>query len=88
MDLVVRDADREQHRIDAVVHIEVGLALLAVAENAQPRRVLAQLLVEVEDVAVGVALAEDRDEAEDIALKPETFAIGLDQPSPASFDAP
>ena len=78
MDLVVEDADREQHRVDAVVHVEIGFALLAVAEHVKLRRVVAQLLVEVEDVAVRVALAEDRDEAEDVGLESEALAVGLD----------
>ena len=43
-------------------------------------RVGAQAAVEVEDVTVRVALAQDRHEAEDVALKAEAFAVGLDQP--------
>ena len=39
-----------------------------------------QLPVEIEDVAVGVAFAEDGDEAEDVALKSESFAVGGYQP--------
>ena len=35
MDLVVQHADREQHRVDAVVDVEIGLALLAVAEHVR-----------------------------------------------------
>ena len=38
-----------------------------------------ELAVEVEDVAVGVALAEDRDEAEDVAGEAEAGGVGLDQ---------
>ena len=38
-----------------------------------------QLLVEIENVPVRVALAEDRDEAENVALEFETLAIGVNQ---------
>src|SRR5450755_4606191 len=37
-----------------------------------------QLLVEVEDVAVGIAFAHDGNEAEDAGLDAEAFAVGLD----------
>jgi hypothetical protein len=45
--------------VDAILHIEVALALLAVAEDAQVIGVGDELLVKVEDVPVCVALAED-----------------------------
>ena len=70
---------RQQHRVDAVLDVEVRLALLAVAEHAKRVGIARRLSVEVEDVAVGVALAEDRDEAEDAGLKAEALAVGLDQ---------
>jgi hypothetical protein len=66
---------------------EVRLALLAIAEDAaswgRP-----QAPREVEHVAVRVALAEDRDEPEDPALNAEALAVGADEASQASFDAP
>jgi hypothetical protein len=68
-----------EDRVDAVLHVEVALSLEPVAEDPQGIRVLDQLLVEIEDVAVGVALAEDRDEAEDVALEPESLAVGGDE---------
>ena len=71
---------REQDGVEAVVDVEVRLALPAVAEHAQARRIAPQAPVEIEDVAVRVALAENRDETEDAALEAEAFAVGLDQP--------
>ena len=68
-----------QHRVDAVLHVEVRLALAGRCRARAARRVVAQAAVEVEDVAVRVALAEDRHEAEDVALEAEALAVGLDQ---------
>ena len=65
---------RELHRRDAVPDVEIRLLLPAVAEHAQPRRILAQAPTEVEDVPVRVALAEDRDEAEDRARRSRSRA--------------
>ena len=70
---------RQQDRVHAVLHVQVRLALRAVAQHVQLVGMRQQLLVEIEDVAVGVALAQDRDEAEDVALEAEAFAIGRDQ---------
>ena len=55
----------ERHRRDAVSDVEVRLLLPPVAEHAETVGIVAQAAEEVEDVAVRVALAEDRDEAED-----------------------
>ena len=44
VDRVVRHlSDRDQHRVDAVLHVEIALALLAVAEDVKLRRVVAEL---------------------------------------------
>src|SRR5262249_17370968 len=64
-----RPVDDAQHGVEAVLHVQVRLALPAVAEHLDLVRVLQELAVEVVDVAVRVALAEDRDEAEDVALE-------------------
>ena len=77
--LSLRLVDRKKHRIDAVLHVHVGFALRAVAKHVQRRRVGSEPLEEIEDMAMGVALAEHRDEAEDVALEAEALAIGLDQ---------
>ena len=62
--------------LDAVLHVEVALALLAVAEDAEAVGVFDELFVEVEDVAVGVAFAEDGDEAEDVGFV-DLAALGV-----------
>ncbi len=49
---------------DAVPDVEIRLLLAAVAEHAQAVGIALERAVEVEDVPVGVALAQDRDEAE------------------------
>ena len=81
--------EREQHRVDAVLHVEVRLALPAVAEHAQLSGRMLAGCVEVEHVAVRVALAEDRDEAEDRspACRSPRSRPAI-SPSPASFEAP
>ena len=73
---VARDEQRD--RIEAVADVEVRLPLPAVAQHVQPRRVLAQRAIEVEEVPVGVALAHDRDEAQDDAAEPVALAVRLD----------
>src|SRR5688572_14698382 len=54
-----RAVEHSQHRVDAVLHIQVTLALLAISEHGQLRRVLAELVIKVVHVAMAVALAED-----------------------------
>src|SRR5207253_664787 len=69
----------EQDGVDAVLNVEVGLALLAVAEDADAGRVAQQLPIEIDDMAMRVALAEDGDEAEHVSLEAEAGAVGRDQ---------
>ena len=45
----------------------------------------AQLFVKIQNVAVRVALAENRDEPEDVSLESVALAISVDEPSHASF---
>ena len=71
---------RREDRVDAVLHVKIDFSLAAVAENAQPVGSSRSAAVEVEDVAVRVALAEDRDEAEDEPRKPKPLAVAPDQP--------
>src|SRR5438132_852390 len=40
---------------------------------------VAQLLIEVKDVPMRVALAQNGDKAENVRMQPKTFAVGLDQ---------
>ena len=48
-------------------------------------RMFEQLPVKIEHVPVRVALAEDRDEAEDVALESEAFTVRLDEPLARDF---
>src|SRR3989442_1357529 len=68
-----------EDRRDAIGHVEVALALLAVAEDGEPVRVLAELAHEIDDVAVGVAGAHDRHEAEDRGGDAAPLGVGRDQ---------
>ena len=65
--------------VDAVLHVEIRLSLCAVAEDFQMIGMFGELLIEIEHVAVRVALAENRDEAEDVALESVAFAVGVDE---------
>src|SRR5207237_5635503 len=58
---------------------EVPLALLAVPQHVNVLGVIGELLVEIVDVPVAVALAEDRDESEDEAAEVEPRGVRLDQ---------
>src|SRR5205085_10538810 len=69
----------QQNGVDTVVDVEIGFALMAVSKNTKLRRIVAQLSIEVHNVAVGVALAENRHEPEDPSLDAEAFRIGFDQ---------
>lgn len=55
--------------------VEVRLSLAAVSEDPEARRVRGELPAEVDDVAVGVPLAENRDEPEDEPLDAERFRV-------------
>src|SRR4029077_5645987 len=65
IDLGLRMFQRVQDRVDAVVHVEIGFPLGAVAAHRKPRRIGKKLLAEIEYMTVRVALAQDRHEAED-----------------------
>ena len=68
----------QQHRIDAVLHIEIGLSLLAVAEHVQACGIGPEFPAKIEDVAVRVTLSQDRHEAKDVSLESEALAVSLD----------
>ena len=68
-----RDVEQGVH---AVLHVEVAFALFPVAEDPEPARVFYELLVEIEDMAVGVAFTKDGDEAEDVGLV-DLAALGV-----------
>ena len=66
-------------RGDAIADIQVGLLLAPIAEHPQAGRILPQRLVEVEDVAVGVALSQDRDKAKHQPREPVAVGVCPDQ---------
>jgi hypothetical protein len=65
-----------EHRVDDVGDVDVGLALLAVAEDGQARRVLTQPAHEVIGDAVGLTRADDVGEAEDDDAEAEHVRVG------------
>src|SRR5207249_3531016 len=68
-----------EYAVDAVLNVEVGLPLQPVAEHIEVSRILPKFSKEIEDMAVRVAFAEDRDEPKDPGLLAVALAIGLDQ---------
>src|SRR5579863_8060704 len=68
--------DRKEDRVDAILHIQVRFSLMAVAKHMEMFGMLRELLIEVEDMPVRIALAENRDEAKNVGLQSEAFAIG------------
>ncbi len=54
--------------------MQIALARRSVSEHAQPGRIVEELAHEVEHVAVRVARAQQRDEAEGVALEAVAFA--------------
>src|SRR6185312_9935471 len=81
VDVVVAGAlaVREQHGSDDVLHMDVRLALRAVAEDAQPARVREKRAREVEADAVGLARADDVAEPKRAAGEAEHRAIRRDE---------
>src|SRR5438067_8052967 len=78
IDFVARPVNGKQHCVNAVAHVKIGFALLAIAKDVKPRRITQQSFVKIEDMAVRVALTEDRDEAKNVSLKSKSLAISLD----------
>ena len=72
-------SNSQEDGIDAVLHIQIGFALLTIAQHLQFFRMVAQLFVEVKDMPVRVAFAENRDEPEKITLETEALAVSGDQ---------
>src|ERR1700689_2704768 len=69
--------DHLQNRVQAILDMQIGLALSTITQDSEMIRMLLELLVEVEDMAVRVPLAQDRDEAENVTFESETLAISL-----------
>ena len=70
---------------ETITDIEVGFPLRAVAEDFQMVGMVEQLFVKIEDVAVRVAFAENRDKPENVTLKIITLAIGMNQTFAGKF---
>ena len=67
--------DGGQDRRGTIAHVQVRLLPAPVAENTQPGRISFQCAVEIEQVAVRVALAEDGDEAKHDRGEAETVRV-------------
>src|SRR5262249_39811381 len=80
VDGLVDRVNGEHHGGNAILDVEVRLALFAVAQDVDLVRIAEQLVEEVEDVSVRVMLAQDGDEAEDVTLEAKARAVGGDQP--------
>ena len=67
--------DRHQHRIDAIMNVEIALTLLAISQHLDARIIRFQLPQKIENVTVRVSFAQDRDEAKDVSAeaKPEQW---------------
>src|ERR1035437_1664407 len=65
-----------QHSAHTVLNVKITFPLRAVAENFQPVGVFEKLFVEIKNVAVRVAFAENGNETENVALEFEAFAVG------------
>jgi hypothetical protein len=48
-----------EHRIDAVLYIKIRFFLVPVPENIQPVRVVAQLVIEIKDMPMGIAFPKN-----------------------------
>src|ERR1043166_351600 len=68
-----------QHGVEAVVHVEVRLPLAPVAQYLEVIRMGEQLFKKVEHVPMRIALAENRNESENVTLKTITLAVGANQ---------
>src|SRR5712692_6648684 len=73
------ELDYVQHGVHTVLHVKVGLALRAVAQHMEMIRMFEQLVVKIKHVAMGITLAEDRNEAKYVAFETEPFTVGLNQ---------
>ena len=85
VDLVRCHFHGQQHGINAILHVEIGLALLAIAQDRQAQWIILQLLVKIEDMPMGISLAEYGYETKDARLKAEALAIRRYQPFAGGF---
>ena len=59
VDFFLRFLNCTEYRIDAVLYIKIRFFLVPVPENIQPVRVVTQLVIEIKDVPVGIALSKN-----------------------------
>lgn len=78
-DLVLMAPGGREDCRHAVLDVQVGLLLAPIPEDPQPIRIPLKLAVEVEHVAVGIALAENRHKATDHACEAVAGAVSADQ---------
>src|SRR6185437_8489666 len=76
---------RVEHRADAILDVQIALALLAIAQYFDAGWVGLELSQEVEHMAMRIALAEDGNEAEDAGFEAKPRAIGADQTFAGQF---
>ena len=57
-------AHRQQNRIDTIMDVQIGLALVPIAQHMQTRGVRQQLLIEIENMPVRITLSQDGDKPE------------------------
>ena len=69
-----------QHRRNAILYIKIRFSLLAVSKHTELLCILEYLAIEIENMSVGIAFTQNRDESKDVAFEAEPFAIGLDEP--------
>src|SRR5262249_12573121 len=77
--------DGFQDRVHTVLNIEIRLSLAPITQDAQVFRVFEELPVEIDDVAVRIALSKNGNEAKDESLHAEALAIGGDHPFGGKF---
>jgi hypothetical protein len=54
-----------QDRLDAILHVEVALALVPITQHFEAVGMIQQLPAKIENVSMRVAFAQNRDEAKD-----------------------
>src|ERR1017187_3669649 len=77
--LTIRLPESGKNGIDAILHVQIRFALMAVAEHMKMFGVGGKLLVKIKHMPVRVALTKNRYESKDVSLHSEAFAIGLNQ---------
>ncbi len=78
-------SDDVQHRVKTITDVEVGFPLRAIAENLQMVGVGVQLLVKIEDMAVRVTFAENRNKPENVAFKVVPLTVSVNESFTGKF---